>query len=79
MTDGAHNGHFIHDLGKIGHLIAKMHPGHTRLHAAKLTPDFLGSIGLGVKTLIMGWATILPYQDAVQGLGRLVLVGLTRT
>ena len=68
VTDGTHNGHLVHDLGKIGHLITKMHARHTGLHGAELTTYLLGSIGLRVKTLIMGWPTILPYEYTIHWL-----------
>ena len=66
VADGPHDGHLIHYLGKVRHLVAKLHARHTGLHRAELTANLLGRIRLRIKTLVMRRPAIQPHENAVQ-------------
>ena len=66
VADGPHDGHLVHHLGEVRHLVAKLHARHVGLYRAELTANLLRRIRLGIKTLIMRRPAIQPHENAVQ-------------
>ena len=66
VADGPHDGHLVHHLGQVRHLVAKLHARHVGLYRAELTANLLGRIRLGIKTLVMRRPAIQPHENAVQ-------------